>query len=312
MSKILTVTLNPAMDKTLVLPQFHEGEVNRVQKVMTTPAGKGINVARALTKWGEDVQASGWMGNSWQGDAFLSQLSEWKIPQQFLKVSGDVRTNTKLINSGSDVVTDINEPGFTVQVDDVNRLLVQWDKWLEECDQVVLSGSLPMGAPSDLYRRMIKLAKNRGKIVVLDADGLAFQEGIKALPYLIKPNREELQAFLHRELHTDLDYIEAGRELLTRGIEAVVISMGAEGAWFFQGKEIFHVSPPPVQAMNPVGAGDGMVAGIIKGIFRGWSFEKTACFATAAGAQAATIAGTGYGEEDVIQALIAGVQVRKI
>ncbi|SDX11605.1 fructose-1-phosphate kinase [Marininema mesophilum] len=312
MSKVLTVTLNPAMDKTLMLSSFHPGGVNRVQEVMMTAAGKGINVARALTKWRERdfVRAFGWIGGGWQGEALLAQLDEWGISQEFIKVPGEVRTNTKLVDQNSGEVTDINEPGFTVETKDVDRLLAEFDHCLIGSELVVLSGSLPQGAPSDLYRTMIKQAKKREVTVILDADGEAFREGIQAVPHVVKPNREELQGLLQRELITDSDYLLAGQEILRFGVTCAVISMGAAGAWFFKDQQQFHVQPPIFQAINPVGAGDGMVAGIIMGMAYHWPLEQTARFATAAGAKASTIPGTGYGKRDEVHRLMKGVVIR--
>ncbi|OYD09064.1 1-phosphofructokinase [Paludifilum halophilum] len=302
MRRIVTVTLNPAIDKTIRLPHFAPGRVNRVTETRSDPGGKGINVARVLKQWGENPLALGWVGGH-RGQSLLERLDTRGIDHQFAKVKGETRTNLKMVEEDTGRVTDLNEPGFRVFDEDVEHLLEIYEAALREAEVIVLAGSLPPGAPSDFYGTLINRARKQNVKVFLDADGSPLKEGIARIPYAVKPNLAELERCLGRRLPQDADRVAAGKELLDRGIHLVALSQGAEGAWFFTEKEAIRAIPPDVSVSNPVGAGDTMVAALAVGACRGWSLNETIRFSIAAGSVTASKEGTQFSTDDEARSL---------
>lgn len=307
---VLTVTLNPALDKTIRLPSLLPGEVNRVRSVRVDPGGKGINVARALTAWGSRSLAAGWIGRE-NNRTLLHPLKNGGICASFVEVEGATRTNLKIVETGQNRVTDLNEPGFTVQASDVNRIQDQYRTWLGTASWVVLSGSLPPGAPADLYAHFVYEARKRNKPVVLDASGDALREGLEAVPTLVKPNREELEEWLGHPIYRDEDLLKAARVWLQKGVQWVVISLGADGAWFITAESVYRTRSPVLAEAHPVGAGDAMVAGLVWGLSRSLPPVEIALWATAAGTHAASKPGTQFGGLDEVKRWMEQVTVER-
>ncbi|PTM57567.1 1-phosphofructokinase [Desmospora activa] len=292
--RILTITLNPALDKTINLPLLAPGEVNRAQSIRVDPGGKGINVSRALALWGGDTLAAGLLGKE-NSRLLINRLEKLSIPTSFVEVDGETRTNLKMVETESNRVTDLNEPGFTVSDQDLKHLKRQYVEWLEQASWVILSGSLPPGTPTDWYRDLIQEARSRDKQVVLDSSGEALRKGIEAAPTVVKPNREELEDFLGRPIQGDEDLLKAARAWLYQGVEWVVVSLGADGAWFVTMDGIYRTYPPRVSEAHPVGAGDAMVAGLVWGLYHEMPPANIARWATASGVHAASKPGTQFG-----------------
>ena len=220
---IYTVTLNPAIDKTVSIPGFCAGSVNRVQNVREDAGGKGINVSKCLKALGtESVAAVILAGES--GQYFEKLLQKENLEILSVQVIGQTRTNLKIVDQESGKNTDINEPGPALDGTALQNILNTLCEKIIPGDIVILSGSLPKGAASDTYRRWTEAFHAMGAKVVLDADGEAMAEGIKAAPDLVKPNETELARLLGRPLKTEAEYIAAGKELLALGINNVVIS----------------------------------------------------------------------------------------
>ncbi|GGE09362.1 tagatose-6-phosphate kinase [Marinithermofilum abyssi] len=294
MGKIVTLTLNPAIDKTVTLPRLEPGRVNRLSQVRIDPGGKGINVARALHQLGADVIAVGFNGG-WTGRLLVDHLQREGIHHCLVTLQADTRINWKLVETEANRVTDINEPGFQVTEKEMETLEQRLASVLEEADAAVFSGSLPDGVSDDVYYRLIRLAHRKDVPVFLDADGMSFRKGVEAVPFAVKPNLDELAKWTGSPIQGDQDVREAGHRLLDKGVEAAVISMGESGAWFFTKEQELRTIPVPVENAHPVGAGDAMVAGLVYGVTSGWNWEKTARFATAAGSVAASYSGTQFG-----------------
>ena len=231
---IYTVTLNPALDKTVEIPNLALDTVNRITKMRTDPGGKGINVSKVIAKLGGTSKAIGILaGNS--GKAIQDALDGEGLAHNFRFVPGETRTNLKVIDPENHTNTDINEPGIEVDAPELTALLYDLLKELKRGDIVVLAGSLPKGAPKDTYYTWVESCKKAGAKVFLDADGELLAEGLKAAPYLVKPNNDELSRMMGRELKTLDELADAGQALIRRGIEHVVVSMGC----------LLYTSPSP-------------------------------------------------------------------
>ena len=226
---IYTVTLNPALDKTVEIPGMALDTVNRITEMRTDPGGKGINVSKVIAKLGGDSRAVGILGGE-SGRTLEKLLEGEPFATRFRFVEGQTRTNLKIIDREGHTNTDINEPGLTVTEADLDALLHDLLAEVHAGDIVVLAGSLPKGAPQDTYRVWTSACKKAGARVFLDADGALLAEGLKAAPCLIKPNDDELSRLAGRKLETLEELTAEGRRLLERGIERVVISLGGRGA----------------------------------------------------------------------------------
>ena len=214
---IYTVTLNPALDKTVEIPNLALDTVNRITKMRTDPGGKGINVSKVIAKLGGTSKAIGILaGNS--GKAIQDALDSEGLAHNFRFVPGETRTNLKVIDPENHTNTDINEPGIEVDAPELTALLYDLLKELKRGDIVVLAGSLPKGAPKDTYYTWVESCKKAGAKVFLDADGELLAEGLKAAPYLVKPNNDELSRMMGRELKTLDELADAGQALIRREI----------------------------------------------------------------------------------------------
>ena len=210
---IYTVTLNPALDKTVEIPNLTIDGVNRISSMRTDPGGKGINVSKVIQKLGGTSIATGILGGE-TGHSIEGALKEAGLNSFFHYVEGETRTNLKIIDTVSHTNTDINEPGVTVSEEILSKLLSDLSDRIQEGDIVVLSGSIPKGAPENTYYVWTKACRKLGAKVILDADGELFRDGIQASPYLIKPNHHELSAFAGKELITPTEIAQAARSLM--------------------------------------------------------------------------------------------------
>ena len=202
------------------------------------------------------------------------------ITNRFIPIAGQTRVNIKIIDDVQDQVTDINFPGQSPDAEAIAALHQVVDELAISHDWFVISGSLPAGAPADIYATLTRRLKTQGKNVVLDASGESFRQALTAAPYAIKPNLEELSELLNRPL-AESEAVQAARELLAQGIHTVVVSMGAKGAIFVEADAAVWAYPPPVEVISTVGAGDAMVSGLVLGKLRGLSLPDCARLATA-------------------------------
>ncbi|MBZ4646434.1 MAG: 1-phosphofructokinase [Clostridia bacterium] len=290
-TSVVTVTLNPALDKTVTVSSLKTGGLNRVKDIRMDAGGKGINVAKVLKKFEVDVLAAGLIAG-FQGQLLLEYLEAEGIKTSFLKIPGETRTNLKIVEEKTKITTEVNEAGFLVTQEDLKRFS---DNLLHLMDQtciLVLSGSLPPGVPETIYKDYIEIANAKGIKTILDADGKALEEGIKALPFAIKPNIHELENLAGCKLLEEKDVVLAGRHLIEKGINLVVISMGSEGAIVLNDKETYRVKTFPIKRESTVGAGDSMVATLAYALLNNKPLEEIAKWITTAGTITASKPGT--------------------
>jgi 1-phosphofructokinase len=275
---ITTVTLNPAIDRTVTISGFTVGAVNRVESNRDRPGGKGINVAAALAEHGDAVAVLGFLGRD-NDTVFTDFFAAHGIEDRCMRLPGATRTGIKISDPVGGETTDINFPGLAPAADDLAALRAQIDRI--SAGWCVLAGSLPPGVPAGIYREFILSLKARGVRTVLDASGDALSEALRAGPDVIKPNIHELEAHVGCRLPMEADVVAAARELVAGGVALVVVSRGADGACFVTADEVVMAKPPVVTVRSTVGAGDAMVAGVVAAQARGWSLADTARLATA-------------------------------
>lgn len=308
---IYTVTLNPALDKTVKVERFSVDTVNRITTLRTDPGGKGINVSKVVAKLGGNSKALGILGGN-TGRAIAEGLEKLGLNCSFLYAEGETRTNLKIIDPVNHTNTDINEPGVQVNENILNTLLQHLTWMIRPGDIVVLSGSLPAGAPHDTYRTWVACCKDAGAKVFLDADGSLLADGLKAVPYLVKPNNDELSRLMGRELTTTEELADAARSLLASGVEKVIVSMGSRGALYVTRDAILYAEGLKVPVGSTVGAGDSVVAALAVAEDKGMTLEEAVRLSTATGAANVMCSGTQAAEYSVIEELMPKVVFHKL
>ncbi|WP_444816454.1 1-phosphofructokinase [Stutzerimonas frequens] len=310
MARVLTVTLNPALDLTVQLPALRLGEVNRSDNLQVHAAGKGLNVAQVLADLGHQLTVTGFLGEA-NAQPFEQLFAARGFADEFVRVAGETRSNIKLAEADGRI-TDINGPGLEVGAAQRDELLARLERLVPGHELVVVAGSLPRGVDSHWFVEMLNTLKALGARVALDTSGAALREGLAAKPWLIKPNEEELAEARGRQL---VDPQALGREawrLQVEGVEHVVVSQGAEGVSWFAPDAAWHAQPPKVRVVSTVGAGDSLLAGMLHGLLAGWPAERTLAHATAIAAQAVGQVGFGITDRAQLAELEAAVRLQPL
>lgn len=308
MARILTVTLNPALDLTVRLPQLDVGEVNRSESVLSQAAGKGLNVAQVLADLGHSLSVTGFLGAD-NAPPFEALFCRRGFVDAFVRVPGETRSNIKLAEH-SGRITDINGPGPQVDTREQDALLDRLDLIAADHELAVVAGSLPRGVdPAWLRELLLRLAR-RGLKVAFDSSGAALRAGIEAVPWLIKPNDAELAEACGHVFDTPEALAAQVEALRAQGIEQVVLSQGAAGVRWFGPQGRWQAIPPQVEVASTVGAGDSLLAGMLHGLLAGWPAERVLRHATAVAALAVTQFDFGIGDAPRLSQIEDGVQVR--
>lgn len=296
-SKVVTITLNPALDLTGSLDALSVGSVSLVSKGSLHAAGKGVNVAKVLSDLGAEVTVTGFLGRD-NEELFCQLFEEMNANDEFIRVDGATRINVKLVEQDGRV-SDINFPGVEVSEQAIAEFEVRLFELAKTHEFFVLAGSLPKGISPELCAEWIEKLHQMGKKVIFDSSRAALAAGLEAHPWLIKPNDEELSEFVGRELDTPEACQQAAEDLAEKGIENVVVSLGSKGVMWFgsneQNKtEWIYSQPPKMHVVSTVGAGDTLVAGLCWGhMQQDWDRSQILSFATALSALAVSQVGVG-------------------
>mgnify|MGYP006298395885 CR=1 FL=1 len=301
---VLTVTPNPAIDKAVEAPGFAPGRHVRVKVLRTTPAGKGINVARGIVALGGGAEACGLIGTE-EKSRFASLLEKEGICDRLVSVDGGTRTNTTILDPEAHTTTHLREEGFHVSRDDIQRLqaavLGRVSSLSKPC--VAFCGSLPPGLSPSAFVSMLDAVRQAGGRVVVDASGEALQEAVRSGAVdVLKPNLEELGQCLGRDVDAEAAP-DAARELLDR-VEHVLLTLGKGGAYHIAADRTVggRCAVDREDLVNTVGAGDAFLAGWLYARSRGSGAEEALRWAVAAGSASVTGRGpVGYTAESVKQ-----------
>ena len=308
---VLTVTLNPALDKTLVVERFDRGRVNRVRESRIDPGGKGINVSKILAQVGYPTVAMGFLAGV-AGKHLHGLVTEMGLETDFVWVEGETRTNLKLVEMETGVGTDINEQGPVVSPSALDEFTSRFEARCRTSGAVVLSGSLPLGIPADYYRTLGFVARDAGLLAILDAQGEALRLGLEAQPFAVKPNLDEAAELLGTRLDSQDDAIRAAESFVSRGAKLAVISMGPVGAVAATHDSRWRIRPPEVRVVSSAGAGDAMVAGLVLGLMKGLNVEESLRLATAFAAAMVSKLGTQACGWDEIERCLPSVGIERV
>lgn len=309
---IATITLNPAVDQTVEVPNFRLDSVNRGQTMHFHAGGKGINVASYLADYGLPTVVTGFLGED-NPSLFEALFASKGIADHFVRVPGRTRTGVKIVDEVVQQTTDINMPGAPASPEAIARLLEVVDELAQQCEWFVLAGSLPPGAPADLYATLTRRLRAQGKRVALDTSGPALHAGLEAGPTLAKPNIHELEQVTGRALSDSASVEQAARALMGQhGIDLLAISMGSEGALLVDAAQTLLAVPPRVTVASTVGAGDAMVAGLIAAAVEGLALPDAARLATAFAVNTITRVGPNLSPPDTLRQLAAQISVTSL
>ncbi|MFJ4348381.1 1-phosphofructokinase [Pseudomonas sp. NPDC089401] len=307
MAKILTLTLNPALDVTISLDALRPGHVNRAQAQQSHAAGKGLNVAQVLADLGHHVTVGGFLGQD-NLQPFEALIARRGFADCFVRVPGETRSNIKVVEADGRV-TDINGQGPQVAAPARDELLRRLVQIAPGHDAVVVAGSLPRGISAEWFRELLAQLKAQGLKVALDSSGEALRAGLQSAPWLVKPNTEELGEVLGLPVHDLAAQQAAAERLLANGVEHVVVSAGEQGVCWFAAGRALQACPPQVRVASTVGAGDSLVAGMVHGLLTEQDPPRTLRRATAIAAQAVTQVGFGINDREQLAQLEAAVQL---
>ena len=271
---ITAVSLNPSIDRTLTVESFTPGGLNRIVARRDNAAGKGINVALTVAGLGLDAECLGFMYRD-SAPLFEKRLMLNSTAYEFIWCEGCVRTNIKVFDRAAGVVTELNESGHPIEEDKLDQMVELVVRHAENSDYLILSGSTPPGCPQDFYRTLIGAVDGLGCRCVLDADGDRLKYGLEGRPFMIKPNRFELETMTGSKLQSIADIKKAALKYIDLGVEVVAVSLGAEGALITNGDETLYAPRMNIEVKGTVGAGDAMVAGLAAGFMADSSLENT-------------------------------------
>ena len=224
---ITAVCLNPSFDKTVTVSGLKVGEVNRVQKIHQEIGGKGINVGITLSALGGQAACLGFLAEN-NADSFMKELCAFNVEPHFVPVDGVIRVNTKLIDQANHTVTEINEQGPSISTEEQTRFFQLLQQRTKSDDLFVFSGRLPANLPMSFYQQCLHIVK--GRRCILDTSDESLLLALSEKPYLIKPNNAELEQMMGCSLPTRQDIITAAHQLMNKGAQNVLVSMGKKGA----------------------------------------------------------------------------------
>lgn len=308
---IYTVTLNPAIDRTVLVEEINEKDVTRVVKTVRDAAGKGINVSKVIASLGGESIATGFLAGS-NGEFIQVEMISKHIKEAFVFVAGETRENIKLIETKTGKTLEINEAGPTIEPQYLDQFIKSLDRLLKKDDIVVLSGSIPGGIPTNIYQILIERYQELGITTILDSSKELLQLGIKGKPTIIKPNRYELELYSGKTLSTDQDIIEEALKICELGIKEVVITLGKEGAIFVSKEQSYKIESPQVTVQSSVGAGDSFVAGMAYALSQGYDIEKRLKYAASVAGACVMSEGTNPGKLSDVQRLFEFVKIEEI
>lgn len=309
--KILCIGATPAVQRVMIFRKLTLDAVNRAATTLDGPAGKSVNVAKVLKVLGESPVATGFLGGE-RGEFLRLALAEKGIESDFVTVSAQTRQCVTVIDESAGTHTELVEESLPVEPASFEKLIAVARRRISGCRAVVMSGTIVTGGPANLYFDCVRLAEKAGAFSVVDAQGAALIEALKARPGLVKPNRAELAATVGRKLKDDADVMKAMRELRERGAQRVVVTAGKEPALAFDGKIFWQITGARIRAVNPIGSGDAFGAGLSSRLVRGDDLGEACRWGAAAGAANALTPMPGEVNREDVERLMKEIEVRKV
>ena len=308
---ILCIGTTPAAQRVMVFRNLNINAVNRAATTVDGSAGKSVNVAKVLQALGEHPVASGFLGGD-RGEQVRAMLAAQGIELDFVKVAAHTRQCTTLLDTSAGTHTELVEESQPIELADYAALLRVVQRRVPACRAVVMSGTLTPGGPVDFYRQLTQLAHNAGALPVVDAQGPALLEALKARPGLVKPNRSELAGTLGCDLEDEAAIISAMREFYARGAQRVVVTSGKGPTLALDGPSCWRIQAPDIEATNPIGSGDAFAAGLVWRLLRGEDLGEACRWAAAVGAANALTLMPGEVHRPEVERLVTEVKMERM
>lgn len=305
---IYTVTLNPAVDRELTVPELVFDHVLRASAWQVDFGGKGFNVSRLLKSLGQESIAVGFAAGR-AGELLRDGLHSLGIATEFIWVPGETRTNVSVVNLEHTHYLKANEPGPAIAAESLQALVDKIQTLANPGDWWVLAGSLPPGVPETIYAELAASIQAQGGKVILDTSGKSLALGCQAGPYLVKPNAYEAAMLTGLLVETREQIAAAGQAVRAAGAANVVISLGKDGALLLTKTGVWIAAPPKIEERNPIGAGDSMVGGLVWGLNQGLAMEETLRWGIACGSATASLSGTAVGTRPLVEKLLPEVKL---
>jgi 1-phosphofructokinase family hexose kinase len=308
---ITTITLNPALDKTVYVDKLVPNDTNRVKLVEMDAGGKGINCSRMLNRLGAETSIVAFIGGK-TGDLIETVLAKEAIPTDFIRTRRPTRSCIAVQDSSGEPPTTFNERGGPIEHDELVEVFEKAKNAARQSSYLILGGSVPVGVNPDVYNVLIQIAINGGARAVLDADGEALAQGIKARPFMIKPNCEEAERYFGKQFESKGDVARAALKFAEMGIDLVIISLGKQGLVAHYEGLVYSVAPPEVKAISTIGSGDSLIAGVVHGLDQGMGIEDALKVGCAAGAATALSDGADIGLKEDVDRLCSECSVTRL
>ena len=296
---ILTVTLNPAVDKVYEVESFAVGDVFRPKDMWATAGGKGLNVSRVATILGEKVRATCCLCGS-NGAVIRNEIKKQGIEDAFVEISGETRICIAINDPIANTSTEILEPGPVITAQEQEKFLKRFRQLVKEADIVTISGSLPKGVDIDFYGKLIDISREFGKRVLLDTSGESLLKSLEFTPFMIKPNETELEAIADKKISTEQDILETAIKIHQMGIQLVCVTLGGNGCIAVTEEGAFRLNAPSIETVSTVGSGDSFLAGCAVALVQNQPIETVLKTAMACGMANTQFARTGYVSRELV------------
>ena len=313
---ILTVTMNPALDRTIIVDSLKLGSNNRVKGIDFDPGGKGINVSRVVQRLGEETLALGLAGGE-NGELIKILLKKESVKTDFVEIGNPTRENVSILDLKGRMDTNFLQKGGRVLKKELKKLEKKIVSLIPQVSIVILAGSVPPGISTHIYKDLISLIRqeNPSLKIILDTSGTALIEALKAKPFMIKPNHVEVMEILGLKISNEKNFVKALVRFSKIGIEMPIISMGSQGAMGMYEGEVLKSIPPEVKRLSTVGSGDSMVAGLAIALLKynkGDALRNGLRLGTACGAATAMTPGTDLCLKEDVKRLVDKVKIKKL
>jgi len=304
---ILSLCPNPSLDVYYYVGALKEDDTNRVENPFLSAGGKGVNAARVISRFTEDVLLALPLGGC-TGECVKELLEAEGVSLVVVSISSPTRVNTILEQKAKGKHLLIASSGSPLLKEEREKLELAVCKDYSP-EVLILGGSVPPSLPKDYYARIIKKFKGTGTKVIVDADGELLKEAVKEGPFAIKPNKYELERLVGSPLIDLKEIVEAAKEILKFGVEVVIVSLGEFGALGVSREEIFRVVPPKVEVKNTVGAGDSLVGAFAYGVYSGKSLKEAVKLGVACGTATVMEEGVKLCSPETLKSLLKEVKV---
>ncbi len=281
-SMITTVTLNPSIDRSYIINNFTPNNSYDIENVTITIEGKGINIAKIASNLGCKLNATGFLGGV-SGDYIKKQLTNLDIEAFFVNTDGESKNLTAIIDPVNNTQTTVNEGGPEITREELTKFIKEYIKILKYSKIIIAAGSVPKGVPKTIYRDMVKIAKDNNVLPIIDASGNYLEEVIKAKPYMIKPNMDELNELVGYNLKNEYEIVHELKYICKQGVELVAFPLEGKGTIFATNEKVLKLEIPDIKPLNICGYGDALIAGFSVAMINNYDIKNAFKYSVACG-----------------------------